>query len=109
VLSSLAMELVPGTTLRWRLALGALTIKDALHIAVQIAEGLAGAHRSHIVHRDLKPENVAITPEGHVKILDFGLAKLVYEKTGADPHELTRLRTISGEGTEAGKILGTTS
>ena len=105
----IAMELVEGTTLRRRISAGPLTIKDSLHLSLQIAEGLARAHRSHIVHRDLKPENVAITPDGHVKILDFGLAKLLHENVGAEEHELTRLRTLSDERTEAGKILGTTS
>jgi serine/threonine protein kinase/tetratricopeptide (TPR) repeat protein len=105
----IAMELVEGTTLRGRIGKGPLTIKDSLDIALQIAEGLARAHRSHIVHRDLKPENVAITPAGHVKILDFGLAKLLLENDGADGHHLTRVQTISGEKTEPGRILGTTS
>jgi eukaryotic-like serine/threonine-protein kinase len=105
----IAMELVEGATLRQRLGRGAMTIKDALQIAIQIAEGLARAHQSHVVHRDLKPENVAITPMQHVKILDFGLAKLLHEHANADAHEPTRLRTLSGELTGAGKIVGTTS
>jgi eukaryotic-like serine/threonine-protein kinase len=105
----IAMELVEGATLRGRLGKGPLTIKDSLDIVLQIAEGLARAHRSHIVHRDLKPENVAITPASHVKILDFGLAKLLLENDGADGHHLTRVQTISGEKTEPGRILGTTS
>jgi tetratricopeptide (TPR) repeat protein len=86
-----------------------LAVKDAVQIALQIAEGLAGAHRSQVVHRDLKPENVAITAAGHVKILDFGLAKLLQGDVGVEGHDLTALRTISGEMTDAGKILGTTS
>jgi tetratricopeptide (TPR) repeat protein/tRNA A-37 threonylcarbamoyl transferase component Bud32 len=105
----IAMELVEGTTLRSRLGASPLTVKDAVQIALQIAEGLAGAHQSHVVHRDLKPENVAITPAGHVKILDFGLAKLLHDNPGAEGHGLTALRTISGQMTDAGKILGTTT
>ena len=72
----LAMELVEGTTLRGRLASGALRADEALRIARAIATGLAKAHEKGIVHRDLKPENVLLASDGGVKILDFGLAKL---------------------------------
>ena len=71
----IAMELVEGSTLRGLLADGALSIDATRDIARQIAEGLAKAHAAGIVHRDLKPDNVMITPDGLVKILDFGLAK----------------------------------
>ena len=73
--SYIAMELVNGESLRALLG-GALPVRRLLQIGAQIAEGLAKAHASGIVHRDLKPENVMVTEEGHVKILDFGLAKL---------------------------------
>jgi serine/threonine protein kinase len=73
----IVMEFVDGRTLRALLESGQLPIKKTLQIAVQIADGLAKAHAAGIVHRDLKPENIMVTRDGFVKILDFGLAKLV--------------------------------
>ncbi|MBZ5648022.1 MAG: protein kinase [Acidobacteriia bacterium] len=75
--SYLAMEFVDGKNLREMLDAGGLTMKKTLAIAAQVADGLAKAHAAGIVHRDLKPENIMITGDGLVKILDFGLAKLV--------------------------------
>ncbi len=69
------MELLEGESLRERLRAGALAPKKAIEIARQMAEGLAAAHAKGIVHRDIKPENVILSREGHVKVLDFGLAK----------------------------------
>src|SRR5439155_8201230 len=72
----IAMELVAGETLRSRIARGALPADDALDIALQITAALGEAHKAGIIHRDIKPENVMIRPDGYVKVLDFGLAKL---------------------------------
>ena len=72
----IAMEYVEGMTLRQRIRNQAMKLGDVLDIAIQVAEGLIAAHEAGIVHRDIKPENIIIRPEGYVKILDFGLAKL---------------------------------
>jgi serine/threonine protein kinase len=77
-----AMELVEGETLQERIAGRPLPLRAALGIATEMADGLAHAHRAHVIHRDLKPANVVIRPDGHVKILDFGLAKLSEEEAG---------------------------
>jgi eukaryotic-like serine/threonine-protein kinase len=103
---ALVMELVEGPTLADRIAGGAIAVDEALPIARQLCEGLEYAHERGIVHRDLKPANVKLTPEGQVKILDFGLAKaLDLADTGSvDPASSP---TITGMATHAGVILGT--
>ncbi|HXW07440.1 MAG TPA: protein kinase [Vicinamibacterales bacterium] len=77
------MELLEGQTLRERLRDGALPVRKAIDMALQIAQGLAAAHEKGIVHRDLKPENVFVSTTGRVKILDFGLAKAIQVKPDA--------------------------
>ncbi|MHC4996221.1 MAG: serine/threonine-protein kinase, partial [Planctomycetota bacterium] len=76
----LVLELVEGPTLADRLKQGPLPVEEALDIARQIAEALEVAHEHGIIHRDLKPSNVKVTPEGAVKVLDFGLAKAMAEE-----------------------------
>jgi serine/threonine protein kinase len=73
---ALVMELVEGPTLADRIAQGAVPIDEALPIAKQIADALEAAHEQGIIHRDLKPANIKVRPDGTVKVLDFGLAKL---------------------------------
>jgi len=102
----LALELVDGEDLAQRLERGAIPVEDAIHFARQIAEGLEAAHDKGIVHRDLKPANIKITPDGTIKILDFGLAK-AYEDDPKASNSLTNSPTMARPMTEAGMILGT--
>ena len=83
----IAMEYVEGMTLRQRIRSQAMKLGDVLDIAIQIADALTAAHEAGIVHRDIKPENIVIRPEGYVKILDFGLAKLTERHKGATHHD----------------------
>jgi Tol biopolymer transport system component len=101
----LIMELVEGETIADRLKRGAIPLQEALAIAIQIAEGLEAAHEKGIIHRDLKPANVKITPDGKVKVLDFGLAKAM-DAAPADG-TLSNSPTLSLMATQHGVILGT--
>jgi Tol biopolymer transport system component len=101
----LVLELVEGETLAERIQRGPIPLDEALSIAESIAEALQAAHEKGIVHRDLKPANVKITPDGKVKVLDFGLAKAA---DNAPPNSaLTNSPTLSLAATNAGVILGT--
>ena len=95
-------ELLEGNSLCESLRSGAIPFRNCIDHALQIAQGLATAHEKGIIHRDLKPENIFITKEGHVKILDFGLAKLIRSEEGGDGNALTLTQCSS-----PGVVLGT--
>jgi len=101
----LVLELVEGATLADRLRDGAMSVEDALTIGRQIAEALEAAHERGIIHRDLKPANVKITPEGAVKVLDFGLAKAMTDEPSAS--QMANSPTITAQHTRPGVVLGT--
>ena len=104
----LVLELVPGEDLAERLKRGPLPVDEAIDVARQVAEALEEAHERGVVHRDLKPGNVKLTPEGKVKVLDFGLAKAWSPEaaSGSGP-DLSQSPTLAHTGTAAGVILGT--
>ena len=112
----IASELIEGETLRQRLMRGPMQLSEAVNVAIQVASALAAAHETGIVHRDIKPENIMLRPDGYVKVLDFGIAKLA-ESAFADPSSVAVLRRVeaTADGAESttlaetnlGSILGT--
>ena len=101
----LVMELVDGETLAERIALGPLPVTEALTLSQQITEALEAAHEKGVIHRDLKPANIKVDPEGHVKVLDFGLAKAFGDDI---PESVSSASpTLSRDATRTGVILGT--
>src|SRR5437660_3619499 len=98
----IALEFVEGQTLAEKLKAGRLPLEEALNIAIQIAEGVAAAHERGLIHRDLKPNNIMISRSGHVKVMDFGLAKQLTQP--ADSSDVT---SAAGLQTMEGSLIGT--
>jgi serine/threonine protein kinase/Tol biopolymer transport system component len=102
----LVLEFVDGETLADRLVKGPIPLAEAIRIAREVIDALEAAHEKGIIHRDLKPGNVALTADGQVKVLDFGLARYEAGDSGSTP-DLTASPTLAYAGTQAGIILGT--
>ena len=101
----IAMELVEGKTVKALIQGRELDLLGALEIATQVGGGLQKAHEAGVVHRDIKPENIVVTPDGHAKILDFGLAKLLEPTAPQAPEGISHMETLAK--TQAGFVLGT--
>ncbi len=104
---ALVLELVEGPTLQDRISQGAIALDEALPIAKQIAEALEAAHEQGIIHRDLKPANIKVTPDGVVKVLDFGLAKAMEPERSEEDIANSPTMSMTAAATRAGFILGT--
>jgi Tol biopolymer transport system component len=98
----IATEFVEGETLRQRLNRSRLTVSEALTISIQVADALSAAHKAGIIHRDIKPENVMLRPDGYVKVLDFGLAKLSEQAAPAVSAEAPTMQVRTGSGVVIG-------
>ena len=102
-LQFIATEFVEGQTLRQRLKGARMTLKEAIGVATQVASALNAAHSARIIHRDIKPENIMLRPDGLVKVLDFGLAKLTARSTEVDSQAITAAKNL----TIPGMVMGT--
>jgi Tol biopolymer transport system component/predicted Ser/Thr protein kinase len=101
----IATEYIEGMTLREHVAAAKLSLSEALDVAIQVASALSAAHQAGIVHRDVKPENIMLRPDGYVKVLDFGLAKLTEREAKSSGAESQAFRAVK---TETGVVMGTT-
>src|SRR3954471_8239911 len=100
----IATEFIEGVTLRASITCGRIKPHAALEIAVQVASALAAAHEAGVVHRDIKPENIMLRPDGYVKVLDFGIAKLTEQRLTSDDHAVETTTMLQ---TRPGLVLGT--
>ena len=100
----IASELIEGETLRQRIARGHMQVNEAIEITIQVASALAAAHEAGVVHRDVKPENIMLRPDGYVKVLDFGIAKLAEQELADVMAQDEALKLVE---TNVGSILGT--
>jgi serine/threonine protein kinase len=98
----IVMQYVEGETLATRLARKPMELQESLSVALQVSEALSEAHSRGIIHRDIKPQNIMLTPRGHVKVLDFGLAKVAQTELSTDSEAVTQSLL-----TEPGTIMGT--
>src|SRR5262249_24560773 len=78
------IEFIEGETIRQQITAAKMKLLDSLDVAIQVANALAAAHQAGIIHRDIKPENIMLRPDGYIKVLDFGVAKLTEQFTGYD-------------------------
>src|SRR5438128_6967778 len=101
----IASELIEGETLRERLTRGRMQLSEAIDVAIQVASALAAAHNAGIVHRDIKPENIMLRPDGYVKVLDFGIAKLAESAFAEATADGAGSMTLAE--TNLGSVLGT--
>ena len=102
-LEYIASELIEGETLRQRLSRGRIQVNEAVEIAIQVAGAIAAAHSAGIVHRDVKPENIMLRPDGYVKVLDFGIAKLAQQEV---PMAIPQEEAVLLVETNLGSVLG---
>jgi TolB-like protein/cytochrome c-type biogenesis protein CcmH/NrfG len=100
----IASELIEGETLRERLVRGRMQLSEAVDIAIQVVSALAAAHQVGIIHRDIKPENIMLRPDGYVKVLDFGIAKLAEQEV---PTTMPKAEALLLVETNLGSVLGT--